>query len=87
MPRLNVDLTPEMAEYVAERLAAGDYASESELFGEALRLLRGEREAEAKKAEILGAHLDIALGQAWRGEFSTKSVAEIAEIILREAAE
>ena len=49
MPTMNVNLTPEMAEFVAEEVASGDYASASELVRDALRILRRDRDIEKEK--------------------------------------
>jgi antitoxin ParD1/3/4 len=84
MPTMNVNLTPEMAEFVAGELATGDYASASELVRDALRMLRRDRDIEREKAEILRREIDVAVGQAERGEFSNRGVMDIASSVLRE---
>ena len=84
MPTMNVNLTPEMAEFVAQELAGGDYASASELVRDALRLLRRDRDLEAAKAEILKRQVELAIVQAERGDFSDRSITQIAESVLRE---
>ena len=84
MPRMHVDLTPEMAEFVESELATGDYASASELVRDALRPLRRDRDIEVEKTEILRRAIDEASGQAERGEFSERSVMDIAESVPRE---
>lgn len=84
LPTMNVNLTPEMAEFVSEELASGDYASASELVRDALRALRRDRDAEHLKIEILRRRLDAGIRQAERGEFSTRSVEEIAGAVLAE---
>ena len=85
MPTMNVNLTDEIADFVANELATGDYASGSELVRDALRLLRRDRDIENEKAEILRREVRMAIAQAERGEFSTLTVDEIAERVLREA--
>ena len=84
MPSMNVNLTSELAEFVSSELASGDYASASELVRDALRVLRRDREVAAEKNEILRRKLDVGIGQAERGEYSTRSVMEIAESIISE---
>ncbi len=84
MPTMNVDLTPEMAEFVAGELATGDYASAGELVRDALRMLRRDRDIEREKAGILRREIDLAAAQAERGEFSSRGVMEIASSVLRE---
>ena len=87
MPTMNVNLTPEMADFVSRELSSGDYASASELVRDALRILRRDRDVEAQKVEILRRKLDVGLEQAERGEFSSRSVAEIAASVLAESEE
>lgn len=84
MPTMNVNLTPEMAEFVSEQLESGDYASVSEIVRDALRLLRRDRDIEAEKAALLKHQVSLAIEQAARGEFSDLSVMEIAQSVLRE---
>ena len=84
MPTMNVNLTPEMAEYVAAEIATGDYVSSSELVRDALRLLRFERDVEREKLAVLRHEIGMAVAQAERGEFSTKTVMEIAAEVLAE---
>ncbi len=84
MPTMNVSLTPDMAEFVSEELAKGDYVSASELVRDALRLLRRDRDIEAHKIEILRHKLDAGLGQAERREFSSRGVMDIAAAVLAE---
>lgn len=84
MPTVNVELTPEMAEFVSGELSSGDYASASEVVRDALRILRRDRDVEAEKIELLRRKLDIGLRQAERGEFSSRSVAQIAAGVLGE---
>ncbi len=87
MPTMNVNLTPEMAEFVAGELATGDYASASELVRDALRMLRRDRDIEREKAGILRHDIDLAVAQAERGEFSSRGVMDIAARVLHEAME
>ena len=84
MPTMNVNLTPEMAEFVQSELSTGDYASASELVRDALRTLRRDRELESQKLELLRQRIDIGLAQAEAGEFSSRSVDEIAASVLAE---
>lgn len=84
MPTMNVNLTPEMAEFVRDELASGDYASASELVRDALRALRRDREFESQKLEILRRRLDIGIAQAEASEFSSLSIMDIAAGVLAE---
>ena len=78
MPTMNVNLTPEMAQFVSEEVASGDYASASELVRDALRLLKRDRDMEVEKLEILRREIGLGIEQAERGEFSEDSVEDIA---------
>lgn len=84
MRTMSVDLTDEMAEFVSSELATGDYASTSEVVRDALRHLRRDHDSEAQKIEILRRKLDASIAQAERGEFSARSVKEIAASVLAE---
>jgi antitoxin ParD1/3/4 len=68
---LNVSLTPELNQFVQERVATGRYQTASEVVREGLRLLESqERDREAAYAE-LKAKLQRGAAQADRGEFVT----------------
>ena len=82
MPTMNVNLTPEMAEYVSTELKSGDYASASELVREALRVLKRDREVEAEKLALLRAAIDAGMEDADEGRFSDRTVSDIAKGIL-----
>ena len=84
LPTMNVNLTRELADFVSSEVASGDYASASELVFEALRSPRRDREVERQELEILRRKLDRGIAQAERGEFSPRTVTEIAAAILAE---
>jgi antitoxin ParD1/3/4 len=66
---LNVSLTPELDQFVQDRVATGRYQTASEVIREGLRLLENqEREREAALA-ALKAKLKRGAAQADRGEF------------------
>lgn len=57
---MNVSLTPELEQYVANKLKSGSYASQSEVVREGLRLLmERDRTLEARLAQLRD---DIAIG-------------------------
>jgi antitoxin ParD1/3/4 len=85
MPTMNVNLTPEMAEFVAEEIATGDYASASELVRDALRMLRRDRDIEKEKIDLLRREVEIGVSQAEAGDFSNRNVMDIAASILGES--
>jgi antitoxin ParD1/3/4 len=65
---LNVSLTPELDQFVSDRVASGRYQSASEVIREGLRLLE-EREVVRQTAlESLRESIDAGLAEAKRGE-------------------
>jgi len=85
MPTMNVSLTSDMADYVSEELASGEYGSASEVVRDALRSLRREREVEREKLAILRSAVEVGMVQAERGEFGERTVSEIARGVLDKA--
>ena len=84
MPTMNINLTPELAKFVASELAGGDYASNSEIVRDALRMMRRDRDRDAEMTARLQHEIDIGVAQAERGEFSDMTVMEIAALVLVE---
>jgi antitoxin ParD1/3/4 len=72
MPTRNVNLTPELDNFIATRVDTGLYANASEVMRAALRLLeRDEREYEEKMAALRAAiDTGVASGIAEPGVFS-----------------
>lgn len=85
MPTMNVSLTTDMADYVSEELASGEYSSASEVVRDALRSLRRDREIEREKLAILRSAVEVGMAQAERGEFGERTVSEIARGVLDKA--
>jgi antitoxin ParD1/3/4 len=80
---MNVSLTPEIEAFVRRKVQEGRYNNASELVRHALRRLEDEeREYEAKLA-ALKAEIQIGIDQLDRGEYSTRSMAEIRQEALR----
>ena len=86
MATMNVSLPAPMVEFVEDMVASGGYSSSSEVVREALRLLSNERAIEQEKAAILRREVGIGLEQARAERFSDRSVAEIAEGVMRKVA-
>jgi antitoxin ParD1/3/4 len=84
MRAVDVSLTPELADFVSEEVASGEYASASELIGDALRLLKSDRECEKEKLEILRREIAIGAEQADRGEFSWRTIEDIVADVLKD---
>jgi putative addiction module CopG family antidote len=61
MPTMNVNLTDDLAEFVAEEIRDGGYGNQSEVAREGLRLLRARRdERRALLAALEAGHADTA---------------------------
>lgn len=83
---MNVSLTPELEQYIADKVATGMYQTSSEVIREALRALREKEVYEAKLAD-LRRDVAAAMEQVERGETSTKTATELLqEIRQRKAA-
>jgi antitoxin ParD1/3/4 len=64
MPTMNVNLTDDLAAFVAAQLAGGGYANQSEVVRDALRLLRERAENLAYvRAKIAEGDADVVAGR------------------------
>ncbi|MEM7373762.1 MAG: type II toxin-antitoxin system ParD family antitoxin [Bacteroidota bacterium] len=79
---MNVSLTPTLEAFVQAKVATGLYNNASEVIREALRLLEENDRIKALKMEILKKEVSLAIESLDRGEYSSKSVGEIADQIL-----
>lgn len=84
MPTMDVSLTPELAAFVEREVGFGDFSAASEVVGAALRLLRRERELRAERLAVLRREVMLGVEQADRGDFSSRSIEEIADAVRRE---
>jgi len=84
MPTMNINLTDEFAEFVSSEIADGEYASASEMVRDALRLMRRDRDMEAYKLELLRQQIDVGMAQAASGDYSDRTVSQIADSVLAE---
>ena len=65
---MNVSLTPELEELIAQKVQSGRYTSASEVIREALRLLEEQDEIRQKRLEAIRREIDEGLAQLDRGE-------------------
>jgi antitoxin ParD1/3/4 len=79
---MNVSLTAEMVEFVENEVSSGDYVSASEVVRDAIRLMRREKEREEAKLRLLREEVGRGYEQSERGEFSDRSIEEIAASVL-----
>ena len=84
MPTMNVSLPPELAAFVEREVGFGDFSTASEVVRAALRLLRRERELRAERLAVLRREVMLGVEQADRGDFSSRSIEEIADAVRRE---
>src|SRR5215813_3895711 len=68
---MNVSLTPELDEYVAEKVRSGLYSSASEVIREGLRLLREQEELRRIRLQELKREISIGLEQLENGQGKT----------------
>jgi antitoxin ParD1/3/4 len=81
MPTMNVSLTEEIADFVEDEVASGDYVSASEVVREALRIMKHDRETEAVKLALLQREVGRGLAEAEKGAFSNRTVREIFDAV------
>lgn len=84
MPTMNVSLTAEMADFVEAEVSSGDYVSASEVVRDALRIMRHEKEQHEIKLGLLRAEIERGYREMEEGEFSHRSVDDIARAVRRE---
>jgi antitoxin ParD1/3/4 len=75
---LNVSITPQLEEWIAEQLASGWYNNASEVVREGLRLLREEQEIRAAKLKDLRAAIEEGMNSpaaSWEGAAAIKRTA------------
>jgi antitoxin ParD1/3/4 len=68
---MNVSLTPQLEEYVANKVDSGRYSSASEVVREALRLLEENDQARAVQLAAFNQELDRRIAAVDRGEWLT----------------
>jgi antitoxin ParD1/3/4 len=68
---MNVSLTPELDEYVAEKVRSGLYSSASEVIREGLRLLREQEDLKRIRLQELRREISIGLKQLESGQGKT----------------
>jgi antitoxin ParD1/3/4 len=65
---MNVSLTPELEELIAEKVQSGRYTSASEVVREALRLFEEQDQLRQRRLAEIGRKIDRGLAQLDRGE-------------------
>lgn len=68
---MNISITPELEQFIQEKVKSGMYQSASEVVREALRLLSEREEIRKRRLEQLNQEIQLGLDQLGRGEFVT----------------
>lgn len=66
---LNVSLTPELEQFIADRVESGMYTTASEVVREGLRLLKDYDELRARRLEELRSHIERGWQDSEEGRF------------------
>ena len=74
---MQVTLSPEMKEYIAEKVRAGQFASADEAVNFLLAAARDQERLAPEEIDELRAELDPAIAEADRGEFVDVDVEKI----------
>lgn len=81
---MNISLTPTLKALVQAKVASGLYNNASEVVREALRIMEENDRLKSLKIELLKKELSLALDSLDRGEYSKRTVSEIADQVLNE---
>ena len=73
---MNVSLTPELAEFVAQKVESGLYQTPSEVIWDGLRLLRERDEVDQQKLEDLRREIAIGIEEADQGKVAPLNAKE-----------
>lgn len=79
---MNISLTPTLKALVQAKVASGMYNNASEVIREALRIMEEQDQLKALKIELLKKELSPALDALDRGEYSRKTVTDIADTVM-----
>lgn len=78
MPTMNVSLSREFVDFVEREMKSGEYGSASEVVRDGLRLLQREKSARDERLAILRREVGMGMEQAAAGQFSERSIDDIA---------
>lgn len=76
---MNISLTPPLEALVQAKVESGFYNNASEVVREALRLMHERDQRDAAKLERLRNEATLGLSALERGEFSSKTLGQIAQ--------
>lgn len=78
---MNVTLSPEAEKIILQKLSSGEFATPDEAVSQAIVMMAEDEELFWKAATP---HIEMAIAEADRGEFSNRTFDEIADGILRQ---
>ncbi|SMF42721.1 antitoxin ParD1/3/4 [Azospirillum oryzae] len=81
MPTMNVSLPETLASFVERQVASGEYASQSEVVRDALRLLHREKAAEQEKLEMLRRAVMVGFDDWREGRLDDRPIDDILDRI------
>lgn len=81
MPTMNISLSDHLATFVEREVASGEYASQSEVVRDALRLLHREKAVEQERLEMLRRAVTVGT-EDWRhGRVDDRPIEQILDEI------
>lgn len=81
MPTMNISLSDHLATFVEREVASGEYASQSEVVRDALRLLHREKAVEQERLEMLRRAVTVGI-EDWRhGRVDDRPIEQILDEI------
>jgi antitoxin ParD1/3/4 len=78
---MNISLTPELDNYVKQKVQDGLYNSASEVVRESLRLLKKQDEFDRAKLEELRKAIQLGDNQINRGEYTEHDVSDMGSLV------
>ena len=77
MPTTSINLTDGLTDWIAQKVASGNYNNASEVIRDGLRTLRLQDEKNALELDLLRQKILTGLNQADHGEYSKRNVKKI----------
>jgi len=83
MTVIKVTLSPDIESFIEAEISSGEYDSVSDVLDEALRAMMSERLQDAEKQRVVSHEIAVGLAEARAGVYSSRSVRDIAQAVLR----
>lgn len=78
---MNVSLTPELDNFIHDKVESGMYHSASEVIREGLRLMQQRDERHKARLEQLRKEIQVSVDQVERGEYTDYTVDELPQLL------